>query len=222
LYKQRVIEISPAKKKKKKLQELFIENCTLVEEAFILMRDTVVAYLDEDFVLAEKKAAESIQVEKKQDRLREEIIRRLFSRETMVFSRSDRLSIIESLDKIVDKVEIFVQELICFKSSISEQLKADLMVIVDKSVEIGSEIKELVVSVLEDFSKGEEHITRITDLRREVRDLHWELLRKNYELKPDYLDFTYNENLIKNLCKVADRAEEFADQIYGFICKYAL
>ncbi|MBA7522975.1 hypothetical protein ES705_15096 [subsurface metagenome] len=205
------------------MYDLFVENCTLVEEAFHLMSDAVLAFLDQDFEQAKTKTEETILVEKKQDRLREEITERLFSRETMAFSRSDRLKIIESLDKIGDKIEIVVRKLIQFPHDVPDSLQGGIKNIVDKSRTLGTEVKELVVGVLEDFKKGKEHITKITDIRREVREIHWNLLESNYkENYKDFLIFDHNQNLIKDLCKAADRVEDFADQIYGLICKYAL
>ena len=221
LNKRKVIKISIKKKKKPKLQELFVENCLFVEEAFYSMEKAIEAYLDGDFDQAIEKTNETIEIEKKQDRSREEIIGRLFSRETMVFSRSDRLSIIESLDRIADKIEIALKNLIIHRCDISSELKEGIIKITKLNSKIGKEVKELVIAIFEDFSKGKEHVDEITNLRREVRTIHWALLEKNYSVNQDYKDFNLQETLIKNLGKVADRAEEFADQIYNLLCKYS-
>ncbi|MHA1317404.1 MAG: DUF47 domain-containing protein [Candidatus Heimdallarchaeaceae archaeon] len=215
------MKISIKKKKKPKLQELFIENCLFVEEAFYSMEKAIGSYLNRDFDQAIEKTNETIEIEKKQDRSREEIISRLFSRETMVFSRSDRLSIVESLDRIADKIEIALKNLIIHRCDISPELKEGIIKITKLNSKIGKEVKELVIAIFEDFSKGKEHVEEITNLRREVRSIHWDLLEKNYSVKQDFKDFNLQETLIKNLGKVADRAEEFADQIYNLLCKYS-
>ncbi|MHA1204819.1 MAG: DUF47 family protein [Candidatus Heimdallarchaeaceae archaeon] len=183
------MKISIKKKKKPKLQELFIENCLFVEEAFYSMEKAIGSYLNRDFDQAIEKTNETIEIEKKQDRSREEIISRLFSRETMVFSRSDRLSIVESLDRIADKIEIALKNLIIHRCDISPELKEGIIKITKLNSKIGKEVKELVIAIFEDFSKGKEHVEEITNLRREVRSIHWDLLEKNYSVKQDFKDF---------------------------------
>lgn len=104
------------KEKGNSLRDLFYENADLLNQAFQTTNEAVDAYCRNNIEEARLKAQETINIEKKQDRSREIIIERIFSKETMVFTRSDRLKIIEKMDKIVDETEIIVRKLINHQS----------------------------------------------------------------------------------------------------------
>ncbi len=204
------------------LRDLFNENADLLNQAFQATKDAVNAYCQNNIEETKIKAQEAISIEKKQDRSRELIIERIFSKETMVFTRSDRLKIIERMDKIVDETEIVVRKLLQFNPTPPTELIEGLQKMVDNVGKIGIDLKELIIVIMVDFSKGPQHIKNISDFRREVREVHWNLLTKIYDLKLEPLEFIYFQNLIKAISKVSDKAEEFADEINGMLCKYAL
>ena len=202
---------------------LFDEDGSLVEQAFHAMSAAINAYVAENYELAKEFAQKTIAIEKEQDRLREQMMDRLFSKETMVFSRSDRLIIIEQCDKIVDECEIVVRKLLQFMPNVPKEMEPQMKLIADNNHKIGTELKLLIGHIFDDFSLTKDHITKINDYRREIRETHWKLLELNFKLKHDsFLEFSYYRDLIKAMAMVADLAEEFADQLYGFVCKYSL
>ncbi len=210
-------------KTKKKLRVLFDEDASLVEKAFHAMSASINAYVAENYDLAKELAQKTIKIEKEQDSLREILIDRLFSKETMVFSRSDRLIIVEQCDKIVDECEIVVRKLLQYMPDVPKEMEPQMKLIADNNHIIGTELKQLLTHVFDDFSKTKDDITKITDARRTIRETHWDLLELNFKLKhPSFFEFSYYRDLIKAMSLVADRAEEFADQLYGFVCKYSL
>ena len=140
----------------------------------------------------------------------------------MVFTRSDRLKIIEKMDKIVDETEIVVRKLLQFNPTPPAELIDGLIKMAENIGKIGIDLKKLIKVIMVDFSEGPLYIKNITDFRREVRDIHWVLLTKIFELKLEPLEFNYFQNLIKAISKVSDKSEEFADEINGMLCKYAL
>ncbi len=210
------------KEKGNSLRYLFYENADLLNQAFKTMCEAVNAYCQNNIEEARKKAEETIAIEKKQDRSREIIIERIFSKETMVFTRTDRLKIIEKMDKIVDETEIVVRKLLQFNTTPPKELIDGFGKMVENIGKIGIDLKKLIEVILVDFSEGPQYIKNINDLRREVRDIHWDLLTKIFKLKLEPLEFNYFQNLIKAISKVSDKSEEFADEINGMLCKYAL
>ncbi|MHA1520059.1 MAG: DUF47 domain-containing protein [Promethearchaeota archaeon] len=210
-------------KKKKSLRMLFEEDGTLLEQAFHAMGAAINSYVVENYEKAKEYAQKTIDIEKEQDSLREVMIDRLFSKETMVFSRSDRLIIIEQCDKIVDECEIVVRKLLQFMPDVPKEMEPGMKIIGDNNHKIGTELKQLLGHIFDDFSKTKDDITKINDYRREIRETHWKLLELNFKLNhPSFLEFSYYRDLIKAMARVADLAEEFADQLYGFVCKYSL
>jgi len=201
------------KEKGNSLRDLFYENADLLNQAFQTTKEAVDAYCQNNIEEARLKAQATIDIEKKQDRSREIIIERIFSKETMVFTRSDRLKIIEKMDKIVDETEIVVRKLLQFNPTPPAELIDGLVKMVENIGKIGIDLKKLIKVILVDFSEGPLYIKNINDLRREVRDIHWVLLTKIFELNLKPLEFNYFQNLIKAISKVSDKSEEFADEI---------
>ncbi|MHA1854862.1 MAG: DUF47 domain-containing protein [Promethearchaeota archaeon] len=210
------------KKNENSLRDLFYENADLLNEAFQSMKEVVYEYTQNNFEGANEKAQKTISIEKTQDRLREKTVERIFSKEAMVFTRQDRLKIIEKMDSIVDETEIVVRKLMQYDPKIPPELIDGLKKMGDDAGKIGIELKKLIKAILIDFSEGPQFIKNITDFRRDAREIHWELLAKIYRLDLKPLEFIYFQNLIKAISKVADKAEEFADEINGMLCKYAL
>lgn len=210
------------KEKGNSLRDLFYENADLLNQAFQTMMEAVNAYCQNNIEEARLKAQATIYIEKKQDRSREIIIERIFSKETMVFTRSDRLKIIEKMDKVVDETEIVVRKLLQFNPTPPTELIEGLVKMSENIGKIGIDLKKLIKVILVDFSEGPLYIKNINDFRREVRDIHWILLTKIFELNLKPLEFNYFQNLIKAISKVSDKSEEFADEINGMLCKYAL
>jgi predicted phosphate transport protein (TIGR00153 family) len=214
--------LKKGKEKGNSLRDLFYENADLLNQAFQTMMEAVNAYCQNNIEEARLKAQATIYIEKKQDRSREIIIERIFSKETMVFTRSDRLKIIEKMDKVVDETEIVVRKLLQFNPTPPTELIEGLVKMSENIGKIGIDLKKLIKVILVDFSEGPLYIKNINDFRREVRDIHWILLTKIFELNLKPLEFNYFQNLIKAISKVSDKSEEFADEINGMLCKYAL
>ena len=105
---------------------------------------------------------------------------------------------------------------------INENLRDGIKVIADLNNQIGIQVHEMVINVQDDFEKTRENITKITNLRRSVREKQWELQKLNYKYHSDFQVFRYTESLIKYLMEAADRAEIFADRVFILIHKYAI
>ena len=208
---------------KESMHDLFVNNAKMVEKGFTALDSAVKSLMDGNLEETQVNIEKTIQVEKDQDRLREEIIERLFTRETMVFSRPDRLNIVEGLDDIMDKVEITARYLLQYKKiDIPKAYKTEFIKISSEMIKIGSNIGELIRMVLKDFEKAKPICNEIEDVRRNVRTYLWQLHNQLYEEKLDFMQFNYFQNLIKSIRKAADVSEDFSDKIYGLLCKYAM
>lgn len=204
------------------LQELFNIMANLTEKALNSMSTAVSAFCQGNNKDMNLNIDETIKTEKAQDRVREDIMLRLFGRETMTFSRMDRLRIVSKLDGIVDKAESVVRKLRMHKPEPIKELYEGIKWLGMEAASIGQYLKELIIAIFEDFDKGKELIIKIEDIRREVRNREYELLTKLYELQPEYADFIFLGGLIDNLTGISNVVEDFSDEIYSLICKYTL
>jgi uncharacterized protein Yka (UPF0111/DUF47 family) len=165
---------------------------------------------------------ETITLEKRQDRLNETIIARMFGRETMVFSRSDRIFIVKELDKIVDRAEFAVRKLLLYRPSPNKEINLIMDEMSSLIKNIGAQLEQMIKEVFNDFEAAKTTTVQITDIRREVRRLNWTGLEKIFSSKLPPIEFRYYETIFMQIAKVADKAEEFSDNIFELICKYTL
>ena len=210
-------------RKEMTLEELFNKDAELVEKALRLMSEAVIAACQHDKDLSRKTIERTIQVEKEQDRIRDEIFKRLYSKETMVFSREDRLSIVYQLNRIVSKAERVARRLTLHLPHQVEEILASITLIAKEISAIGTLLKELIGAILEDFQSAKKIIRKINDLRRDVRRKEYEALRILYKRGDDVptkQDFIFWEDLITNVAQVANYGDQIADKMYALISKY--
>ena len=214
------------KKEKKphkvKMQDLFIEAAEKIEIAINYMCETIVALCNENLSEVKKYSNLTIKTEKEADRLYEQIVERMYSRETLVFSRSDRLYLSNQIDKVIDKAELVVRRIRSYTPSHIPKLAELLREAANISKQVGTLLKEAIIKVFTDFDAAEKLANKIEDIRRDIRKIEWVFLKKLYEIKPDFRDLLFYDNLIQIIVITIDKAEEFADGINGLICKYRL
>lgn len=208
--------------KKKKINELFIENARVIELCLKSLSEAVFAFADGDQALMEQKAEETIQLEKKQDRLREVITEKIFSNENMAFSRPDRLFLVNEMDDIGDEAEIAARKLRLYRPKPDTELFNGIRDISSEIAQIGKAMNDLIVNLLNNFDAALKSIDINISIRREIREKHWKLMQRLYQLELPIKDFTYYLDLIKKIGHIADICEALADNLYGLILKYKM
>lgn len=205
---------------KKKLQDLFYEDAALMSAVIESMCKGVKAFSKsepfEDFCM------QAIDSEKKQDRVREEILGRMYTRETMVFSREDRMGLVYRMDDVADAAERVAMRLSMYKPKALSDVLEGIGLMGEMVERIGKNLAELIEAVFKDFDPAEDLIKKITDDRRDVRAKEYELLKSLYGRGLNASDLVFYEDLVTNLAKVGNEAEEFADIIWTLISKYTL
>lgn len=208
---------------RKKIQELYDQGADLIEFGLESMYKSIMALCEgnQDDML--RYAEETIQTEKKMDRIHDEIIDGLFSREALVFSREDRLYLINSMDEVVDSSEVVVRRAsIFFPSQIPSKLIPRLIVIGESCKQIGTLLKDAIKAVFTNFDKASNYLHLIEKTRREAKQDDLEYLRRLYELDLDTKNFFYFDRLTHNIMKTVDTANTFADGIHRLIVKYQI
>jgi uncharacterized protein Yka (UPF0111/DUF47 family) len=144
------------KNKKSILQDLFVENAKVSEELLFSFYKTLISFCKsaEDLSINVKK---TIELENKQDEIREQIINKMFGKEVMVFSREDRLKIVQELDDIGDITERTARRIDTYKPKHDPEIDLGLEWIAEKINTLASELKILIVNIFEDFEKANTH-----------------------------------------------------------------
>ena len=158
------------------LQNLFENGARIIETALQNMNKCIIGMCENNLSEMEKYTQETILNEKKLDTIHDTIIRRLFTRETLVFSREDRLYIINGIDEIVDKAEVVVRRASVYHpKEIPRELVPRLVAISERASIIGSLISEATIGIFTDFKKASALAEKISDIRRQAKqdDLHF-------------------------------------------------
>lgn len=206
-----------------RLQNLFYQGADLIDLGINSMYNAIIALCEGNESEMENWANETIAIEKKLDQIHDQIINRLFSRETLVFSREDRLFLINFMDEVVDQAEYVVRRmLVHFPSSMPRELIPRLVAISERGNQIGTLLKDTIKMIFTDFDKASSFIPLITDNRREARKDDLLYLEKLFTLDLPVRDFVYFDHLIHNIMKTIDTANTFADGIHRLIVKYKL
>ena len=210
-------------KKQKKLLDLYYDGADKIEFALESMYKTIVALCEGNAEQMESYAQDTILAEKKSDEIHDQIIDRLFSRESLVFSREDRLFLISQMDEVVDKAEDVVRRgTIYFPTLVPPKLIPRLISICEKGKIIGTLLKNAIKSVFTNFNDASNYLHLIEKNRREAKHDDLYVLKILYELNLGTRNFMYFDRLIHNIMKTIDTANTFADGIHRLIVKYQL
>ncbi|UYP46676.1 hypothetical protein NEF87_002961 [Candidatus Lokiarchaeum ossiferum] len=210
------------KELKGKLQDLFINDACLLEDALEAMQFALTAFCAFDMERKKRYSNKCIDLEDEQDQCRDEIISRIFGSESMVFSRPDRMRMVTAMDRIVGQAKkvMFDLEVFTPENPIRE-LNVHIEAVGKKTAQIGKMVNGLVSQFFDNFDEAMETCVTINEARHSVRERKLEFFKALYYIKPDYREFRFYAELMNNLAEVTNRMEHFADYIYGLIAKYS-
>jgi uncharacterized protein Yka (UPF0111/DUF47 family) len=207
---------------KRKLQELYGMMADRVEITLGYLRDAVLAICHNDPAALDQSAKQISAAESESDRIHDEVIRRMHSSETLVFSRQDRLQLIALTDNIIDSADSAVRRLTSYFPRPAPELTAlfeQLAVII---VQIGKATKNMLANLFKDFAETKNNIKEIEELRRLGREIEFNFLRKLFALNPPSPDLLYFDRSIRKLTKIIATAKYLASNIHSLILKYEL
>ncbi len=214
--------LSDKKKSKRKIEDVMREFNDLLEHAIILFDEGIDLLCDGKQAEFDKKVAEIIQDEKKADRLKDELVQLFMERETMAFSRSDRLELLEVMDTVFDKIEYCVRmvEAHPMDPYTREPAAKHLQQFSHDIEEIVKALVGAVNMAEDDLQKTIEATRLIEELRRHARDHSFNVIEDI--LQGDYTDLekmllsTTTEYMID----IMDTAEEAGDFLRKIAIKY--
>jgi uncharacterized protein Yka (UPF0111/DUF47 family) len=207
---------------KKKLQELFTLMADRVEITLNYLKEAILAICNNDPIELGRNAALIKEMERKSDRVHDEIIDRMYSKETLMFSRQDRLYIISSTDNVIDGAESAVRRLSSYFPVSVQELTPLLKEMADLLGKIGVATKELLLLLFKDFKASYKKIDEIEELRRNVRQIEFDFIKALFTNNPPQPNLLYYDRSIRKITKVVKMTKFLASGIRGIILKYEL
>ena len=211
-------------KHKEKLQSLYKRGADYIEISLNFMHAAMTALCDGERECFYDYIDKTIQAEKESDVIHDDIIQRLFGKETLVFSREDRLYLVNEIDDIVDSAESVVRRAaIYFPKQVPAPLITSLISMTDKIQVIGTLVKDAVKDIFDDFDRSLQSIKKVEDIRRDARTDYQRFLEKLFALVDlPARDLLYYDRLIRRVSISIGKANKFCDGLRRLIFKYRL
>ena len=151
--------------------------------------------------------------ESEADDLRLKIERNLYKNELLPDSRGDLLSLLEWCDKIPNRVEAVVNNILLRKIEIPVELKPCIKELLEP---IQSSVETLLVAVrllLKEPSKTKAVVDDVDRLESECDELEYRTIRNIYNLDIDLAHKIQLERLLTDIGSIADRCEDAAHRL---------
>ncbi|WP_457743148.1 TIGR00153 family protein [Thermococcus sp.] len=177
-------------------------------------RSLMEAYISDDLEKAKKIEEEVTKLESEADKLRRSIELMLYEGAFLPASRGDYVRLSELIDQVADAAESAAHTLILAKPHVPEELKEEIMKLVDSAIETYRRLMEAVKALNEDVDKALELAKETEDLEENADRIEYDVKAKVFDSESitTYAKIIWNQALTK-VGDIADRAEDASDQV---------
>jgi uncharacterized protein Yka (UPF0111/DUF47 family) len=205
------------------LDLLFQQAAELMEQAGNFMHGMILSMVDSDQDAVNQFMDKLLDLEKDFDKRSDQIVERLFSREVMTFSRSDRLDLINKMDNVVDHILNNARRANSYTPSyIPPEVASSLKIIAQNSQEIDMNLKQAVFLLFSNFAEAEHQIIQIRTLNRSARNMLWTTIHDLFQSSEEPRDLLYFDRFLRDLRLTYDKISDLSTAIRSLIIKYRL
>ncbi|WP_297521785.1 TIGR00153 family protein [Thermococcus sp.] len=190
------------------------EHLKAVDESLEAFRGLVSAYLDGDMERAKELEERVSELESKADKLRRGIETMLYEGAFLPANRGDYVRLSELVDQVADAAESAAHTLILAKPRVPDELKKEIMELVDSAIGTYGLLIDAVRALNSDVDKAIELSKAVEDAEESADKVEYEVKGKVYESETisTYAKIIWNQALTK-IGDIADRAEDASDQV---------
>lgn len=206
-----------------KINLLFQTSANLTEQTLSAMRQALIALIDQKPQELRVHVQRTIELEGEADKIYDQIVENIYSREMMVFSRADRLALANEIDDVMDMAENVVRRAGSYFPLVPSVKFGQLIKsIADDCNDLGIQIHQIIKLALTDFNTAEQISVKIRMIRRNIRKNLWEAIEELFYHTKEAQALLYYDRLIRNLRRLIDESKELADTIRNLIIKYRI
>lgn len=203
-------------KKEKAARKLALEHFEKTHDCLRLAFAVIEQYMAGDLELAKQSANEVIKLESGADALKHELRDVLFSGAFLPNIRSDVYRLVDSVDKVADMGETSSHFVVYQRPVIPDYFHEDMNQISSLCLNCYAELRQGLKCFFK--PKGEiellrEHASNVGDLETEVDNLQADFTRKIFESSMGMGEKLHLCQLLKYVTRIADRAEDAADEL---------
>jgi predicted phosphate transport protein (TIGR00153 family) len=201
-------------RKRKVVEQLVLSHLECVDQTLRLFRQSLDAYLkDRDVDRAAKLAFETHSAEGVADDVRRQVETELLSGALLPHNRREILEVIESVDRLANSAESVLDYLLFQKPEIPEDIRGELVGIVEETGCIFDDVKALITDLFGNTRRVHEHTQRIEHREGEVDKLERAAIKQLFKLDLDLAYKLQIHGFIERLVELSDRAEDLSDQV---------
>jgi len=189
-------------------------HLNVVYETVKAFEKLIEAYIGGDLERAKKLEGEVTRLESEADKLRRKIELMLYEGAFLPASRGDYVRLSELIDQVADAAESAAHTLILAKPKVPEELKDEMIVLVEEAVKTYEKLMEAVKALNEDVDRALELAKETEDLEENADKVEYRLKAKVFDSETitTYAKLIWNQAITK-VGDIADRAEDASDQV---------
>jgi len=189
-------------------------HLNVVYETVKAFEKLIEAYIGGDLERAKELEGEVTRLESEADKLRRKIELMLYEGAFLPASRGDYVRLSELIDQVADAAESAAHTLILAKPKVPEELKEEMIVLVEEAVKTYEKLMEAVKALNEDVDRALELAKETEDLEENADKVEYRLKAKVFDSETitTYAKLIWNQAITK-VGDIADRAEDASDQV---------
>ncbi|HID70515.1 MAG TPA: DUF47 family protein [Desulfobacterales bacterium] len=181
------------------------------------------AYLKGNRADFQRKLKEIVEVEHAGDDLRRSIQQYLYTKTLIPESRSDVLQLLENMDSLLDRFKGALWRMEIENLDIEEDFHEDFLLLINAVVETVESIVRAVRAFFKNISAVADHLDKVYYWESESDKISTRLQRAIFRKEELRLSHRMlQRELARHLDKIADRAEDVADNLNIYVIKRSL
>ncbi len=194
-----------------------------LSEAGLIFKSGVEAYLRGNLDAFEKKLVSIAETEHKGDALRRSLEEQLYLHTLIPESRGDVLTLLESMDSLLDRFKGAMWRFDIERPDIGSEFQEDFKDLVNNVVEAVESLVRSVRAFFKDISAVADHMHKVSYWETESDKTSTALQRSIFRQKELRLSHRMQlRDFVRHVDKIADRAEDVADDLSIFVIKRSL
>jgi len=206
----------PIFRKEKEVIKKIAEYVAEFEKGMITTEKTIETYLTTTVKEAKQLAYKVQDIESQADKIRYEIRDKMYSGAYMPVLREDIYRLVESVDKVTNSAEACCDFLLNQRPEIPDEMKSSFLSIGKKALMIREPLKNAILCFLMDecpLDKTRSHTKKIGQIESEVDKDEWNLTKVIFTSDVEFSQKIHLKLCLDAITKIADRAEDAADQL---------
>jgi predicted phosphate transport protein (TIGR00153 family) len=207
-------------KKEEKVKDLVFKHLDKIQEGLDVFQEILELYLNDQYDEMREKVQKVSLFENQADILRRKTISVMYEGAFLPNLRGELLALIESVDKVMNKVQSVAESLDFQRPKIPEEFKEEILKQNQYVKETYKYLRSSIESLFLNIEKTNEDILKVEESEHKEDILEKDMIKKLFSM--DNLDLAQKlelRDLFSQIGDIADRAEDASDKVAIIVLK---